>query len=85
MPSSRVRWVTVNAITPYSPTLARTNAIAANAARSDIIMRREPRLLAMLFSIVEMPAKASVRIERLKFALDGGHEREGESPDFTRC
>jgi hypothetical protein len=38
MPSSRVRWVTVSAITPYNPTLASTSAITANSPSSDIIM-----------------------------------------------
>jgi hypothetical protein len=40
IPSSRRRWVTEYAITPYSPSAASTSAVAPNAARSTRLNRR---------------------------------------------
>ena len=52
IPSSRVRCVTVSAITPYNPTLANTSASPANVASNAIVNRRVARLAPIASSIV---------------------------------
>ncbi|CAM4529011.1 hypothetical protein COEX109129_42570 [Corallococcus exiguus] len=44
MPSSRVRWLTVYASTPYSPTPASVSASNAMAVSRPLITRVRPRL-----------------------------------------
>src|SRR6266511_2052429 len=75
IPSSRVRWVTLNAITPYKPILARQSARPAKTPSSVIVRRRENKTLADVFLHRRDLGDGLIGVERYDLFLDRTNKR----------